>query len=220
MRLPLLCFSPAKSSILAFPHFLTRENMDITWHGKTCFTIKAGGANVVFNPGAKSMKADVIVSTMELDGEAKKVAGETKVVDWPGEYEIKDIAFVAGSIPDTESMYITLTAGNIRVCMIENSGKKLDEELIDRIGDVDVLLIGIDGEGMTPEKAHSVIEEIEPRCVIPMNYESPAESPASAVTAFLKLVGASSVEPIEKFSPKSRNELMQDKTEYIVLQPQ
>ncbi len=67
-------------------------------------------------------------------------------------------------------------------------------------------------------EADEVINQIEPKIVIPMRYKIPglAEKLDSA-DKFLKQMGASSVKPIPKFSIKKKN-LPQEKMEIVVLE--
>jgi len=208
-------------------HFI----MEFIWHGYSCFTIRTGKANVVINPyndgeGLKlpSLKADLVILTGNSanNNNQQAVSGEKKVIDWPGEYEIREVAVTAKKSPVNEGIYLTIAADNLKICYIENIGKEISSDLLEFIGDIDVLLISVGGgEEMDAQTAHKIIEELEPRCVIPMNYA--VEGSTSALTGvdqFIKLVGANVAEAKEKLTLQSRSALKEDVMEVVILKPQ
>lgn len=211
---------------------LLRFIMDITWHGYSCFTIKTKGATVVVDPykndfGLKlgDLKADLLINTgnsPELYS-PENVKGEPEVIDWPGEYEIKGVAFTVLK-PEAEDgvVFTLIDENNLKLCFIDKMSTALGEEMIESIGDVDVLLMAVGGNRTTDaQKAHKIIEEIEPRCVIPMNYAvEGATEKLDPLDNFLKLVGANAMEPQDKYSLSSRSSLKEDTTEYVILNPQ
>jgi|WetSurMetagenome_2_1015567.scaffolds.fasta_scaffold37308_4 L-ascorbate metabolism protein UlaG (beta-lactamase superfamily) len=214
--------------------------MDITWHGYSCFTIKTKQATIVIDPydpavtGIKlpQLKADIVLISHNHSGHnyVAGVGGEPKVLDWPGEYEVKGIAIVANKVPYSkegnkekkgEGMFFTIAADDLRLCFMGDMGE-VDDALIEGIGDVDILMLPIGGRNtMDAKQAHDVIEEIEPRAVIPMHYAiKGAKGELDEMEPFLKLVGAGAIEPKEKFTVGSRSELKEDKMECVVLTPQ
>lgn len=205
--------------------------MDILWHGNNCFTLKTKTATAVINPykDGKGLKLPeltgevaVVTGTLEGNDNVEAVKGSPKVIDWPGEYEVAGIVMTATRSPETDGFFFTLVGDNTRVCYLENVGKKLEEELVDKIGDVDVLILPVGGpEGMGAETAHSIVETIEPRCVIPMYFDVEGSSAGlSSPDAFLKLVGASGIAALDKFSIIGHGSLREDKTECVLLKPQ
>jgi len=214
--------------------------MDITWHGYSCFTVKTKQGTIVIDPydssvtGLKlpALKSDILLVSHNHSGHnfVEGVAGEPKVLDWPGEYEVKGIAIVANKVPYTkegnekekgEGMFFTILVDGLRLCFLGDMGE-VDDALIEGIGDVDILMLPIGGHNtMNANQAHEVIEEIEPRAVIPMHYAIPgAKGELDELEPFLKLIGAATIEPKEKFTIGSRSDLKEDIMECIVLIPQ
>ena len=213
--------------------------MDIIWHGRSCFTIKGKNATVITDPyedtGFKKskLKGDIIISNLSAD-EVKliPVEGEVKIFDFPGEYERKQVA-IRGiqawnmskkeeETQKTESKKVTVFVfeiDGIKICHLGNIGHTLTSELIESIGSVDILLIPVGGKyTIDAKKAHEIIEEIEPRIVIPMHYKTDGEKlDIEGCEAFLKGVGANP-QPVEKFSVDSKTKLPQDHEEYVVLE--
>src|SRR5579862_5292637 len=77
--------------------------MEITWYGHNCFSVKTKGGSLVVDPykdvGLKlqNLKANVVVLSNEDEktNNAEGVSGEPKILTWPGEYEVAEIAITA-----------------------------------------------------------------------------------------------------------------------------
>lgn len=198
--------------------------MIITWHGDTCFTIKEKGVTLVIDPykdikGAPQ-KADVILLTNE-NRETVKFDGEPKIFDWPGEYETCDIPVKAleawdKSLSDEEKEgkgnplnIFKFEIGGINLCHLGNIGHVLRSDMIEELGDIDVLFLSASEKSALPaKKAHEIVEQTDPRVVVLMGTGSFGE--------FLKEVGARNrVE--EKLQITSKSEFEPDKTDFITL---
>jgi len=211
--------------------------MDIIWHGYSCFTIKTKGCTTVIDPYSSeiginppNLKADIVLVSREHPGHnnIKAVQGNYRVINWAGEYEIKGFAVSAQKIEPKETdmdkkpvMFFTMDSDNLRICFLGDIGKGLNEELVESIGNVDILLLPVGGgDAMDAKTAHSVVEQLEPRAVIPMHYAIPGlKEKFEGVDVFMKLCGAT-VEPKDKYTINDRTELSAEKTEFIVLNPQ
>ena len=196
--------------------------MDITWHGNTCFTVKGKNVTLTLNPDkdAGKLKGELVLSSIK---DPVEVEGAKKVFDWPGEYEASDVPIVGlqawtkskskeeeeGQEGDSTLIFYFEVEG-MRVCHLGELGHVLTAEMVNDIGDVDVLLIKAGSESnLSAKKAAEVVEEIDPRVLIPMgdgNFEE-----------IIKELGISNVEPEEKFSIKSSSELPDDRREYVIL---
>lgn len=171
------------------------------------------------------LKADLLLNTGNFPDfyTAENVKGEPEIIDWPGEYEIKGVAFTVLK-PETEdgNVFTLIDENNLKLCFIDKMSTALSEEMVESIGDVDVLLIAVGGNKTTDaQMAHKIIEGIEPRCVIPMNYAvEGATEKLDPLDNFLKMVGANAIEAKDKYSISGRSGLKEDTTEYIILNPQ
>lgn len=216
--------------------------MEITWHGHSCFTIKDKGVTIVTDPytnlGTKlpKLKGDIVTLSDELietEGNTADVAGDPKTLSWPGEYEIKGVgvegysAFhFAKSVEKAEKanckvVIYNFFIGGYKVCHLSGLGHRLTNELTESIGDVDILLVPVGGNlVIDAKKAVEVVEAIEPRIVIPMYYKIPGSKlDIGGASDFLKEVGQVSAEEVEVFESKKKEDLPDDKTEYVVLKP-
>lgn len=204
--------------------------MEITWHGELCFTIKGKHTTVVIDPYAdgkhklKSVKADSVLLTNNYEEDKKLVSGSENaiIINIPGEYEIQGVAIVAipaytkekkeGDPSKGRIVIYSFMVDDIRICHLGMLGEELDDETLEKIGDVDVLLIPAAGEkSFDIKKVHQVIEELEPAVVVPMNYSD------NEIEPMLKEMGIS--EPLQEniLEIKSRAQFPEEKTDVILL---
>lgn len=214
--------------------------MDITWHGHSCFTIKGKDATVVTDPynglgvSLPKLKADLLALgdvLAQSKGDLAKVEGDPKVLDWPGEFEVSGISIEAfsaqrfategGPKGENVNLFVFVVDG-IKVCYLSGLSHDLTDELIDEIGDVDVLLIPVGGGAVLPGKeAQKLMEAIEPRVVIPMYYTATQSNlEIGDASEFLKAIGKTELQTEEKFSAKGRSTLPEGTMEFILLEPQ
>jgi L-ascorbate metabolism protein UlaG (beta-lactamase superfamily) len=107
-----------------------------------------------------------------------------------------------------------------RVCHLGDLGHKLTDEMIEMLGDVDILMVPVGG-GTTIDhkKAHEVVEQIDPRVVIPMHYKINGlkRDDMAGIAEFLKEVG-SHEESLENYKIKSRSDLPEETTAFVTLE--
>lgn len=201
--------------------------MELIWHGQNCFTLKGNGATVVLDPcdpkiglTMPKIKADVV--TVSHQGEDHGVEAVT-LFDWPGEYESKGILITLVATDEKEeNLAAHLDVEGVKICHLGNLSGKLSDAALEAIGDVDVLLVPVGGGDVLDSKgAHEVIEQLEPRVVIPMHYkiEGLKDEKIAGVEAFLKAAGTHN-EPRESFKIKTRAELPEETTIFVQLLPQ
>ena len=80
------------------------------------------------------------------------------------------------------------TCGGIRFCHLGDLGHLLDDDAVQKIGDVDILFIPIGGTFTVDDKqAWDVIKKIKPRIIVPMHYKIGGLSlPISGIDSFLE----------------------------------
>ena len=215
--------------------------MEIIWHGHACFSIKGSNATVVTDPygdvGLKlpGLKADILtISHDHFDHNNREaVAGDPQIFDWAGEYEKSGVLITAIKsfhFAESEGEEGAKRGGNLifhmeidgfKICHLGDLGHKLTDEMVEMIGDVDILMIPVGGKyTIDHKKAHEVVEQIDPRIVIPMHYKIDGLNinDISGVDLFLKEVG-SHEEPQETLKYKTRSELPEDTTMFVSLIP-
>ncbi|MCX6733267.1 MAG: MBL fold metallo-hydrolase [Candidatus Peregrinibacteria bacterium] len=210
--------------------------MDITWHGHSCFTIKGKKATIVTDPfsdkgfALEKLKGDIVLVSVVGEDKLAPVGGEPVMFDLPGEYEVKEVAMQgiqAWSMkkgeeeskekPKKTTVFI-MNFEDLRICHLGSVSEMIPDEMIEKIGDVDILFVPAGGnDTLDAKKAHEIIEEIEPRIVIPMNFFAEGEKTSYAgIEGLLKLSGTNP-ERKDVFTIANKAALPQEKTEYVVL---
>lgn len=207
--------------------------MEIIWHGYSCFTLKSKNGTVVINPyqpeiGLKlpNLKAEAVVVSNETPdyNNTAAVAGSPKILTWPGEYEVSGVAITSEELRNAEqktsTMLFTFDTDGFKVCYLTDLNTPFTDEMVESIGQVDVLILPANGQKGYKE-AHQIVEEIEPRIVIPMHYKTPGlKVEIATLDDFAKHAGITNVEPKDKLVISNKNDLPQDKTEFVILKPQ
>lgn len=217
--------------------------MNIVWKGQSCFHVssnqgKDGQVNIIIDPFDEStglkvpkMEADIVlVSHQHHDhNNVKAVSGNPFLIEGPGEYEIREV-FVNGinSFHDnsqgkekgSNTIFVVEVEG-VRICHLGDLGQKeLTSEQVERIGDVDILMIPVGGNFTIDSKeAIKIMSQVEPSIVIPMHYAIPKlKIKLDGVDKFLKTMGIKKLDPLPKLSVKKKD-ILPEEAKIIVLNP-
>jgi len=206
--------------------------MIITYLGKQFFKIGQGSLTMAFNPISKDSKssvstsrfgADIALSTInhpDYNGFDMVSHGDTVPfeINSPGDYEIRDI-FIKGVMTNTMisgKKYIntiySLSIENISLCFLGAiSDEKFSASVREQIESPDILFVPIgNNDLLDPIKAYKLAVTLEPKIIIPMDYDE------KTLKAFLKEAGQEKVVPIEKLTIKAK-ELIGREGEIVVL---
>lgn len=221
--------------------------MNIIWKGHSCFHIttsqgKNNQISIVTDPydeatglRVSKLEADVLlVSHKHHDHSNVKAvsspAGPERslvVIDGPGEYEIKGMFIqgissfhdeVSGKERGENTIYM-IEAEDLRICHLGDLGQKeLTPEQLEKIGEVDILMIPVGGVyTISAKEAVKVISQIEPSITIPMHYQIPKlKMKLDGLDKFLKAMGVKKAETLPKFSIKKKD-ISPDEAKIIVL---
>lgn len=215
--------------------------MEITYIGHSCFKIKGKDLSLVIDPydpkiGYKlpKLEADVVISSHNHFDHANTsaVSGTRLLINSPGEYEVSGV-FIEGlaTFHDTksgeergENIIYSITIDGFTLLHLGDLGHVLSESTLERIGEVDVLMIPVGGEyTINAETASKVISSIEPRVVIPMHYKTDDGTGVSGLADlkdFLDEMGVDkNYKKLDKLKVNSKSELSDEDTEIIVLTP-
>ena len=200
--------------------------MTLYWHGGNCVSIQNKEAELVIDPQdlEKELKlakpAEVFLlaspelrrSGLTSDSKSVKIPAKSSsfIINMPGEYDTKGF-FVMGLGEIVGGVIYIVESEGIRVCHLPDIKKELTDEQLEMISDVDVLLADIGNNDDSNEITAKVINQIEPRIVVPMGYD-----PAKKQKTFLEEMGASGNEPQNKLSIKKKD-LPQEETEIVIL---
>ncbi len=217
--------------------------MIINWHGQSCFQIiarreKNNQVSIVIDPFSEEiglrvpkLEADILLITHSHHdhNNIKAVSGSPFLIEGPGEYEIKEV-YIQGihSWHDEregkergENTIYTIEAEDLRLCHLGDFGQKeLTEEQLEKIGEVDILMIPVGGVfTISAKEATRVMSQIEPKIIIPMHYQIPKlKKKFDGIDKFLKVVGIKSITPESKLSIKKKD-IVQEEVKIVVLQP-
>ncbi len=212
--------------------------MLITWLGQACFKIEGKETTIVIDPyediGLKLSKltAQLLLITHDHHDHAnrKAVSGDPFVIAGPGEYEIRNV-FVYGiaGYHDTSqgaergmiTMYTIEYEGMTLAHLGDLGTAELTPEQMEKLEDVDILMIPIGGEYTIDAKgAAKIISHIEPRIVIPMHYYIPGLKTGKKLDdeqKFRREMGAKT-EVMDKLRMTSKD-IPQEETRIIFLKP-
>lgn len=186
------------------------------------FKVQFGDTVLAFNPVSKDSKlkttrfgADICLVSLrheDFNGVEQIGFGEKQpfVVEGPGEYEVKGVfikGFESHSSYDKKDRINTIylvTLEGMNLCFLGGlDTKELPSEMIEVLGDIDILFAPISGAGMlSPADAYKVAVKLEPKVIIPMGADE-AES-KDALKTFLK-EGGSAATPVDKYTVKKKD---------------
>ncbi|MDD5145506.1 MAG: MBL fold metallo-hydrolase [Candidatus Pacebacteria bacterium] len=217
--------------------------MQIIWKGQSCFQLLAQKAknnqvSIVIDPfqdeiglKAPSLEADILLITHDHHdhNNEKAVSGSPFLINGPGEYEVKEV-YIQGilSFHDDaqgkergDNTIYTIDVEDLRICHLGDLGQKeLTNEQLEKIGEVDVLMIPVGGNfTISAKEALKIMSQIEPSITIPMHYQIPKlKEKLEGVDKFLKSLGIKSANPETKFSIKKKD-IVPEEAKVILLKP-
>lgn len=182
--------------------------MEIIKLGHSSFKLVGKEATIVCDPFLSSrvgiplpkVEADIVTISHhhEDHDNVEGVKGSNICFDTPGEYEIKN-SEIKGiqSNHDTKNgeerglnTIFTYEIDSINICHLGDLGTALTSDQLDKIGEVDVLLIPVGGTyTIGPKEAIKVISDINPKIVIPMHYKVSGMPELLPVEDFIKEIG-------------------------------
>ena len=151
------------------------------------------------------------------------------LISGPGEYEIKNV-FIQGiaAFHDDkkgeargENTIYTIEAEDLKLCHLGDLGQKeLSAEQLEKIAEVDILMIPIGGTyTISAKEALRIMSQIEPRITIPMHYALPKlKIKLDDLDKFLKSLGIKSIPAENKLSIKKKD-ISPEEAKIIVLKP-
>lgn len=216
--------------------------MNIVWHGHSLFKIttnpqKNSPIKIIIDPYNKSiglrvpkLEANILLITHQHDdhNNIKAVSGNPFLIEGPGEYDVENI-FIEGipSFHDESqgkerggNTIYTIESEGLRLCHLGDLGQKeLTEQQLEKIGDVDILMIPVGGTyTISAQEAGKIMSQLEPRITIPMHYGLPnLKIKLDPINNFLKAFGLKSLPSMKKLSIKKKD-IASDEAKIIILE--
>ncbi len=217
--------------------------MYIVWYGQSLFEITANPAKnsqvkIVIDPFTENfglrvpkLEADILLISHQHEdhNNLKAVSGNYFLIEGPGEYEIKN-AVIQGipSFHDNsqgkergENTIYCLEVEDLKLCHLGDFGQKeLTDDQLEKIGEVDILIIPIGGNfTISAKEAAKIMSQIEPKITIPMHYAlQKLKVKLDPLDKFLKTFGLKSLAPVNKLSIKKKD-ISSEEAKIIVLKP-
>ena len=176
--------------------------MDLTWLGHSCFRIRSDETSIITDPFPPSIGLELREPAPTLATFSHRhpnhscreaLAGEPRVLDGPGEYELSGIYVTgvmtprgAGDPPSKRNTAYLFEIERLRVCHLGDVSARLTPRQVQDLAPLDILLIPVGG-GCTIDApgAAEMVRALGPRVVVPMHYRLPglrfaSTPPASA----------------------------------------
>jgi L-ascorbate metabolism protein UlaG (beta-lactamase superfamily) len=208
--------------------------LDITWLGHSCFRIKGKEVTVITDPchpslgySLNKLQANIVTLSHFHPGHSytEAVTSEFRVIKGPGEYELGGIFItgvatwhdaVKGEQLGKNTVYL-LEMDGMALCHLGDLGHLPSPELIEDMGDIDVLFLPVGGVStIGSSTAAEIVRRLTPKVVIPMHYKTAALTrELEPVDKFLKEVGVKENVSQPKFSVNLSN--LPTSTQIVVL---
>ncbi|MBP9802304.1 MBL fold metallo-hydrolase [Patescibacteria group bacterium] len=200
--------------------------MHISWQGFNYFRLQNNQITILFNPYAwddnttfSKVKADLVLFSDPKHFAANKVSEQAFIISSPGEYEVKDV-FVYGQQLNGANIFL-LSFEDVKIAFLGEFGHQtLSTKDLELIEGCDILILPIGGGELTTAKeAAKIINQVEPRVVIPSAFAgSVGKLSADPLDLFLKEFGVKAQEE-EKFKV-TKKDLPQEDIKLVVLKAQ
>ena len=206
--------------------------MQIQYFGLSSFKISTKEAVVITDPFHKDSGltpprggADIIILS-EKDNElfslTSGILGTPFLIPDAGEYDVKGVT-VTGIPLKQDDKYITvflIESEDIRILNLTHIKEfNMKEDEIEELGEIDILILPVGGNTVLSASAASkVVNEIEPKIVIPSSYKIPGLIlDVDAIEKFNKEMGGKN-EQVDKLTIKKKD-LVEEGTKVIILEP-
>ncbi|RTK94261.1 hypothetical protein EKI60_04465 [Candidatus Saccharibacteria bacterium] len=208
--------------------------MEIQYYGGNCLKISTKKATIVVDDNIKALGGSDIAKPGDVvlyTGASGKPKDPKFLIARPGDYEVADVAITGVASrshldeegKESATMY-RIVADDVRIAVVGHIHPDLGESELEALGTIDILIIPVGGHGFTldPVGALKVIKEIEPKLIIPTQYDDKKltyEVPAVSLEEALKGLAMEPKETVGKLKIKG-SEFVADQAQLIVLECQ
>jgi len=206
--------------------------MDIQFYGANAITLTTKQARVLIDDnlvelGGKSPAKPDDIALFTANHEEPTVAPKI-MIDQPGEYEVSGVAIygiAARAHMDeqgkkTATMY-KLVVDDLKVLVTGHIYPELTDKQLEQIGMIDIMIVPVGGNGYTLDGvgAMKLIKKIEPKMLIPTNYEAKGLNypvPQQPLTDALRAMAFEPKEAVSKLRVKSSE--LSDAMQLVILE--
>ena len=214
--------------------------MKIKWYGHAAFKITTdSGVTVIIDPyqsgafggalsyGKISESADIVLSSHDHDDHnyREDIKGTHKYFNKEGNYNEMGIKIEA--IPSYHdpskgkergnNLIFVIEVDGLRLAHMGDLGHTLSDDLIERMGKIDVILVPVGGfYTIDADEAGKVVKDLNPRITIPMHFKTPkCEFPIGGVELFT--TGKKRVTVVDEHEIELTKDGLQEDGEIIVM---
>ncbi len=202
--------------------------MHLSWLGQTCLKLQTKQMDedvvILFDP-YKPEKGDFprsfspqVALFSHREDDSATLSQDPFIISTLGEFDIKGVLISAwpGS---NGTIVFKVTAEGMSVVHLGNTTEKLSADLIEKLGKIDILALPVGGEKkyLTPSIAAEIVNDLEPRVVIPMGYHSDNDPEVKPIEDFIKESGLKATLTDKKVILKAKD-LPQEDMQLIVLE--
>ncbi len=172
------------------------------------FTPKAGAACTLSTAVASFdvFPTKATKDTWTLLSHPEEELVDRKVVSWPGEYDFSGISMRGIGQEGGRQISYVCHCDNIRVAFIDGPILDWADADIERLGDIDVLVVAADN----PKKVLALVEAVDPRVILLF------ETKDGDLAGTAKACGTASVQTVSEFKVKPGS-LPSDSRQVVVL---
>jgi L-ascorbate metabolism protein UlaG (beta-lactamase superfamily) len=168
--------------------------MKVNWYGHACFLFEGQGIRLVTDPPAREVGYQLPESEVDLvtvshghhdHDNVNALRGVPAVINTPGVHDVKGLRVEgfptfhddARGAQRGPNLVFAWEMDGVRVCHLGDLGHVLDAKTLQGLGRIDLLLIPVGGIfTVDADGAKQVVDQINPRLVIPMHYKTPVLS--------------------------------------------
>jgi len=165
--------------------------LNIKWLGHASFLITSGGTRIITDPFNEKLgypmiprQAEIVtISHQHWDHNASEcIDGAPQVIEGPGRRVMGDIVISGTSAwhdakqgqERGSNTIFNICAEEMNVVHLGDLGHILRPEQVEEIGRTDILLLPVGGKfTVDAEKASEIVEQLKPKLVIPMHFQTP-----------------------------------------------
>lgn len=200
--------------------------MQVSWMGEAGIRLQSKETVVLIDPpgaisGLKATRqsAHIVAVTKKEGRDWSSVGGDPFVIDIPGEFERENVFIYGIKLPsEPDHLHFRVEFEDLSIAHLGDLAHGLESGELTQLEGVDILILPVGGKTvMTADQAADLINQIEPRIVIPIQYQaSGVKSSYSGIEPFMKAFGGKSTEEQEKFKI-TKKELPADETQVVLL---
>lgn len=202
--------------------------MHISWLGNTALRIQSKPLNeevVVAIDAYKSKQGSMprsmtpqVAAYTRTEKDSVTMSGDPFVLSTPGECDVKGVLVTAVEGSDEKNTMLRVDTEHMSLGHLGLTNKQLTNRQNEVLSGVDILCVPVGHEdAYSAEQAVKIVNELEPRIVIPMAFKSDVDPKAKTADAFIKELGmAGKVQPEKKVIIKKKD-LPQEETQVILL---